>query len=84
LVTTEHEKADWVTFSVRDYGKGIEKKQMSKVFEPFKTDKPNGFGLGLSMVKVIADAHGGEIKANSTVGKGTTFSLLLPVFKEKD
>ena len=61
-----------------DTGVGIEQKNLKKIFDPFFTTKPLGTGLGLSMVYRIMAANSGEIRASSTPGEGTTFTLLLP------
>lgn len=77
-IVLEKSQKNEIVFCVKDYGKGIQKKEIGKIFEPFKTTKPNGNGLGLPMVKVIAEAHNGRIIVKSELDKGTTFSLHLP------
>ncbi|MDX9785308.1 MAG: ATP-binding protein [Desulfobacterales bacterium] len=64
----------------RDTGIGIEKENMSRLFEPFYTTKKKGkgVGLGLSVVYGIIQDHGGVIEVRSKSGKGTTFSVTLP------
>ena len=64
----------------RDTGVGIEKENMSHLFEPFYTTKKKGkgVGLGLSVVYGIIQDHGGTIDVKSTPGKGTPFSVSLP------
>jgi len=62
-----------------DNGKGIPKKIMKKIFEPFFTfGKENGNGLGMSIVKKIIEEHGGTISVTSEVGHGTTITIHLP------
>ena len=70
-----------VKVSVRDNGNGIPEKIRDKIFQPFFTTKPagEGTGLGLSMSYDIVKAHGGELKVESTEGKGTEFAIKLPV-----
>jgi two-component system, OmpR family, phosphate regulon sensor histidine kinase PhoR len=73
-----------LTFSISDNGIGIPKKEIKKIFLKFyratndDTYTTKGFGLGLSFVKMILDAHGGKIKVESTPGKGSIFSFELP------
>lgn len=68
----------YVEARVTDSGCGIEPENLKRIFDPFFTTKPTGTGLGLSVVYRIMTEHGGEIRAESTFGKGTTFILLLP------
>ncbi len=64
-----------------DTGCGISEDNMNKIFQPFYTtkDAKNGTGLGLAICYEIIQEHGGKIKVKSTVGKGTTFSIKLPI-----
>ncbi len=72
---------DWVRIDVQDTGCGISKENLSKLFTPFFTtkEKGSGVGLGLAVVRGIIERHKGEIKVQSEVGKGTTFSVYLRV-----
>jgi len=66
---------------VKDSGQGIPPEQVEKVFERFETGsepEQSGLGLGLAIVKEIVELHQGEISVQSEVGKGTTFTFLLP------
>jgi hypothetical protein len=75
---------DEVVIAVTDTGCGIDPDQLSKIFDPFFTTKTKkGMGLGLSICKSIMRAHGGEISAESLAGRGTTFSLHLPVERRR-
>jgi CheY-like chemotaxis protein/two-component sensor histidine kinase len=69
----------YTVISVTDDGPGIPRNLRRKIFEPFFTTKLSGkgTGLGLTMVKMIADNHGGKLKLRSQKSKGTTFSLML-------
>ncbi|MEW6145764.1 MAG: ATP-binding protein [Thermodesulfobacteriota bacterium] len=63
---------------VTDTGHGIPPQDIDKVFEPFYTSKKQGTGLGLAISKRIAEAHDGRITVSSELGKGSTFTLVLP------
>jgi two-component system, NtrC family, sensor kinase len=75
----------WVCVSVADTGKGMPEEVQKRVFEPFYTTKPagKGTGLGLSISADIIRKHHGEILVASEPDKGTTFTVRLPVEKEK-
>jgi len=64
---------------VSDDGPGIPADSREKVFEIFYTTKDGGTGLGLTIVKQIADAHGGSVSFETIDGKGTTFTIRLPI-----
>ena len=68
-----------VEISVIDRGVGIDPKQLGHIFNPFFTTKPQGVGLGLSIVSKIVDEHGGKISVESELGKGTVFRVALPM-----
>ena len=74
-----------VIIAVRDQGCGIEKKHLPRLFERFyRVDKARsrqlgGTGLGLAIVKHIVQAHGGKVSVESTAGKGSTFTIHLPI-----
>lgn len=74
-------KGSRVVIEVEDTGSGIPPEDMSKIFEPFFTTKEvgKGTGLGLAVCYGIVSEHGGRISVRSTPGKGTTFSIFLPV-----
>jgi len=64
--------------SVSDTGPGIEEADQEKIFEPFYTTTDSGTGLGLAIVHRIVLDHGGDIRLESTPGKGTTFTVRFP------
>jgi PAS domain S-box-containing protein len=68
-----------VILKVSDTGIGMSEETRKKIFTPFFTTKQGGTGLGLSTVKKIVEAHGGEIQLQSEPGKGTTVVMGLPV-----
>ena len=75
-------------FTVRDTGSGIPREQLSRIFDRFYSTKKgpdeSGTGAGLSACKDIVDAHQGRLRVESTVGKGTAFTVRLPVFQETE
>ncbi len=79
-VTTKKE-GDKALISITDNGNGIPNKVLDKIFQPFFTTKPTGqgTGLGLSLSYDIVKAHGGELTVETTEGKGTTFTIKLPI-----
>ncbi len=80
-LTTRVEDAQHVAVEISDNGKGIPPEIMSKIFDPFFTTKAvgKGTGLGLSISYKIIEQHGGKISVDSTVGKGTKFTIVLPL-----
>jgi len=64
---------------VRDTGSGIPSDKLKKIFLPFYTLKDTGVGMGLALVHKIVTSHGGRVDVASTVGKGTVFSIILPL-----
>lgn len=87
LIRLEHDPAaDTVDLVVRDSGCGIPAEKLPRIFEPFFTTKSGpdetgkgGTGLGLSACRQIIESHRGRIRVESTVGKGTQFTIKLPV-----
>jgi signal transduction histidine kinase len=68
-----------VGIAVKDTGTGITSENMTKIFEPLFTTKAKGIGLGLAVSRKLAEANGGRIEVKSEPGKGSTFTLFLPV-----
>lgn len=69
----------WVRLEVQDSGPGIDEQNKSLIFQPFFSGRVKGMGLGLSIVKGIVDAHGGQVFEEGELGKGAKFVILLPV-----
>ncbi|HWO20933.1 MAG TPA: ATP-binding protein [Kofleriaceae bacterium] len=67
-----------VAIEVEDHGRGIGADELPRIFEPFFTTRPDGTGLGLAICHKVIRAHGGDIRVRSTVGQGSTFTVLLP------
>jgi signal transduction histidine kinase len=72
---------DWVWVEIGDNGAGIAPDILNRIFDPFFTTKPvgKGTGLGLSLSYNIINKHGGRIEVASELGKGTRFTVHLPV-----
>jgi signal transduction histidine kinase len=83
LAVTREEPAGLVSLVVQDSGTGIDPGDLAHVFERFATGSPDvgrrGTGLGLALVRAVAEGHGGEVRAQSTPGLGSRFELLLPL-----
>jgi len=79
LTITTKLVGDHVAIILNDTGSGIDEATLAKIFEPYFTTKSNGSGLGLTMVFKVVKEHMGEISVSSKKGKGTTFSITLPV-----
>ena len=73
------ERNDAAVVTVSDTGRGIPAEHLPNIFRPFFTTKGNGTGLGLSLARRIVEAHHGQIDVSSSSGKGTTFSVVLPI-----
>ena len=77
-----------ITIRIEDNGIGMSKETQRRIFEKFyrahtgNIHNVKGFGLGLSYVKTMVDAHNGKIRVDSTLGKGTTFIIEMPLQKE--
>ncbi len=71
-----------VKVSFTDTGVGIEKENLQRIFDPFFTTKEKGTGLGLAISYSIIKSFGGDIMVESTPMKGTTFTVVLPVYEK--
>jgi signal transduction histidine kinase len=72
----------WATITVSDTGPGIPIAVQRRIFEPFFTTKTRGTGLGLAVTRRVIEEHGGIIELTSEPGKGSTFTIQLPLSSE--
>lgn len=78
-ITSSISDQDSIEIHFADTGCGIKKENLPNLFEPLFTTKAKGIGLGLALVKTLVERHGGSIRVESEVGRGTTFHLTFPV-----
>ena len=74
---------DFLFISITDSGCGLDTQELDKIFSPFYSKKEEGMGLGLAYVKKIMELHNGGVEVESKKGKGTTFTLRIPLSKIK-
>jgi signal transduction histidine kinase/HAMP domain-containing protein len=79
ILLAAEEIKDYVQFTVRDTGRGIEAERLSTIFDRFNTFSEKGSGLGLALVRRLVESLGGQIAVESRLGHGTTFRFTLPV-----
>jgi signal transduction histidine kinase len=79
LTITSEKANDKVKISFADTGMGISEENLKKLFGPLFTTKAKGMGLGLAICKRVVEAHGGTISVESVVGKGTVFTIIIPI-----
>jgi two-component system NtrC family sensor kinase len=82
-ISTMAEKKQ-VKVKIQDTGPGIPPENMGKLFSPFFTTKEKGTGLGLAISYGIIERHGGKIDVESELGKGSTFTITLPISGYED
>ena len=83
LIISTRNMDRFVEITFKDFGAGIDGKNIEKIFYPFFTTKENGTGLGLAIAYRIIEEHNGRINVNSSPGVGTTFEIILPKTDEK-
>jgi two-component system sensor kinase FixL len=83
VISTTCEANSSVAVSVRDYGSGLPADDVDKVFTHFYSTKPNGMGMGLTIVRSIVEAHGGKLRAEN-VDDGARFFFTLPVTRKSE
>ena len=82
ITISSAKEADRVIVQVQDTGIGMDEETKGRIFDPFFTTKGHGSGLGLSLSYTICQSHGGTLEVESEPGKGSTFTLSLPVAHE--
>lgn len=81
-VEMRQKNGQWLEIVIKDDGKGIKAEHLDQVFNPFFTTRRQGTGLGLSICQKIIEAHKGFISVHSEEGKGTTFTIRLPLIDQ--
>jgi len=86
-LSVSSEDKDYIILTVKDDGPGIPKEEQEHIFKPFYqvsgTNQP-GTGIGLSLLKLLVDAHHGYVRVKSTDGVGTVFHVILPIEQDAD
>ena len=80
LILTTHREGPWVLLDVIDTGTGMSEEVRGRIFQAFFSTRPSGSGLGLPTTRKIVEAHGGTIQVQSEPGKGSQFTIRLPVY----
>jgi signal transduction histidine kinase len=75
--------AGWISVSFADTGVGIPDENLDRIFEPLFTTKDEGIGLGLALIKMLVEGHGGRIEVESALGAGSVFTVCLPEKKDE-
>jgi len=81
-ITTDYDGEGAIDVAVRDYGSGISEAIRERLFEQFFTTKDEGLGMGLAIVRSIAESHGGTISVENAQGGGARFHFRLPITEE--
>ncbi len=88
IVVSSHSTKNYFVMRIQDNGIGMNKESVKRIFEKFyrahtgNLHNVKGFGLGMSYVKTVIDAHKGKIKVDSAVGKGTSFTIEVPLMQD--
>ncbi|MBN1804967.1 MAG: hypothetical protein JW837_06930 [Sedimentisphaerales bacterium] len=83
LMIKTSKAGDYAQIQVSDTGHGIPSDKIEKIFEPFFSTRYGGTGLGLATAKRIVESHNGKINVDSELGKGTAFTIKLPLAENK-
>ncbi len=85
IIKTDIPSPEWIKMTVQDNGPGVAEEMLANVFSPFRTSKEAGMGLGLSISRSIANAHGGELTfENNPEGDGACFYFTLPTVPSRE
>jgi len=84
LIIDSKKRGASVVFTFSDSGTGIPKENIDKLWNPLYTTKAKGMGFGLPICRRFVEAHGGKISVESAVGKGSTFTVTLPIRAQKE
>jgi two-component system, NtrC family, sensor histidine kinase KinB len=79
ILLAAEETKEFVKFTVRDTGRGIEAERLSTIFDRFNSFSEKGTGLGLALVRRLVESLGGQVAIESRLGHGTTFRFTIPV-----
>lgn len=79
LMLAVERQGEQVVLSVTDTGPGIAAEDLARIFEAYYTTKKGGTGLGLPMTRRIVEEHGGSVRVQSEIGRGTQFFIILPI-----
>jgi signal transduction histidine kinase len=79
LIRSRAAEGEGVAISFADTGVGIPEENLGRMFEPLFTTKARGIGLGLAAVRLLVERHGGKVEVESEPGRGSTFTVWLPV-----
>src|SRR5258707_9307230 len=78
FITTARVEPDGVLVAVKDSGPGVAPASLERLFAPFYTTKPDGFGMGLSICRSIIEAHGGRLWVTANLPRGAIFNFTMP------
>jgi PAS domain S-box-containing protein len=84
VVKSEAPSPGWVAVSFADTGVGISEEDLGRIFKPLFSTKAKGIGLGLAVTKTLVEGHGGTIEVQTEMGKGSTFTVRLPISRQEE
>jgi signal transduction histidine kinase len=82
LTITSTRSGDNVHITFKDTGEGMTTEILAKLWSPLFTTKAKGMGFGMAITKRLVEAHGGSINVETKLGKGSTFTVTLPIKRE--